>query len=123
MEFWDKFRDKFDKTLSTVESKAKDLKDSVDQELKIRKLKNRIEELRGEISDLQREVGESVLETLRLEKPLEDSSFQQHLEYLFALEKKVRDVEEQLNEIYEEETSASSKDEIVVEPEDKEDGS
>ncbi len=123
MEFWDKVKDRVGKTLSTVESRARDIKDSVDQELKIRKLKNLIEDLRAEIGELHREAGESVLESLRQEKSLDPTSFKQHLEYLLALEKKVRDVEEQLNEIYQEDQSASSSEEIVVDPEDQKNGS
>jgi|GEM_PF-1936491 len=123
MEFWDKVKDSLGKTLTSVESHARDIKDTVDQELKIRKLKGRIEELKSEIQDLYREVGESVLESFRREKPVEADQFKQHLDYLAALEKKIRDVEVQLNEIYQETESDPTEDEIVVDPKDDSSGS
>ena len=121
MDLWDKVKDSLGKTLTSVESHARDLKDSVDHELKIRKLKSRIEDLKGEIQDLHREVGETVLESFRHDKPVAMDQFSQHLDLLQALEKKIKDVETELNELYQGEAANktdTADSEIVVEPKD-----
>lgn len=125
MDFWDKVKDGLGKTLTSVESHARDLKDTVDQELKIRKLKSRIEDLKSEIDDLHREVGESILSAFRQAKPVSIDQFSQHLDLQEALEKKIKDVETELNELYAGEASKkaeTSDPEIVVEPENEDRG-
>ena len=114
--------DNLGKAASEVETHAVELRESVNFELQIRKLKSRLDRVHDEGDEVFQEVGRMVLESLRKNEPITRNDYQDRLDYIDGLDKKMRDLEGKINDLYKKKNEDNCQDEVIVDPKDDERG-
>lgn len=123
---WDKLKEELSKAVSDGCDKAKELKEHINEEFQILKLKKRLSQLQKERDSVLRDMGQLVFDSIQDGKSLEETLFQGSFDYIKGIEKQIEDQEIKINQIYQEaknkaEREKSADDEIAVEV-DKTDG-
>jgi len=122
MSIWNKVKDRLGKAASEVETHAVELRDTVNFEIRVRKLKSELEQVRDEANEVFEDVGRKVLGSMRNDEPILRDDFQDRMDYIDGLEKKMRDVEGRINDLYKQKNSSGSQEEVIVDPEDDKEG-
>ncbi len=105
-----------------METHAVELRDTVNFEIRVRKLKSELEQVRDEANEVFEDVGRKVLGSMRNDEPILRDDFQDRMDYIDGLEKKMRDVEGRINDLYKQKNSSGSQEEVIVDPEDDKEG-
>jgi len=117
MAIWDEIKEGLSKTLTDVESKAQELKDTVHSEFELIRLKSDLEEIRKEEEEVFLDMGQKLYQLLESGENPTPQHFKSQTDYLEGLKLKVENLQTKINDFYSEpEKKEDENPEIVVDP-------
>jgi hypothetical protein len=102
MEIWEKFRDNLSKTLTEGKKQAVLLKEQVNDELQVSRIKKKLQAAKDDETSVLKSMGEKIYRKLNAGEDIIKEDFIPDFEYISGLKKRMADLENEINQIYEE---------------------
>ncbi|PCJ19372.1 MAG: hypothetical protein COB02_08275 [Candidatus Cloacimonadota bacterium] len=129
MEVWDTIKEGFEKAFGEVELKAKELKENLNEEFQVLKLRRELDSVKKEVDLVHQKMGEQIHEKMDLNEEISIDLFKQDISYMTSLKEKHTNIQKQMNYFYQEnkkdtkqslEIIIDKKDMVTEKPESKE---
>lgn len=121
MSFLDRLSDSIREGVGELEKKAQELREGVNQELSMHKIRKRLQSLQNEQAETWKAMGQHLARTLTEGAAFRSEDYAEQMEYLKALSERIRNTESEINALYEDGANDTETDEVVVEKDRTED--
>ncbi|MCJ8346552.1 hypothetical protein MJH12_13500 [bacterium] len=119
MEVWDTIKEGFEKAFGEVELKAKELKENLNEEFQVLKLRRELDSVKKEIDLVHQKMGELIHEKMDQNEEISVEFFADDVSYMTSLKEKHINIQKQMNYFYRDnKQSAELAGEIVIDKKD-----
>ncbi|MCO4783387.1 MAG: hypothetical protein KC646_13765 [Candidatus Cloacimonetes bacterium] len=119
MEVWDTIKEGFKKSFGEVELKAKELKENLNEEFQVLKLRRELDSVTKEIDLVHQKMGELIHQKMDAKQEISVDLFKNDISYMDSLKEKHINIQKQMNYYYQEKRDSSQvAGEIVIDKKD-----
>ena len=102
MEVWDTIKEGFKKSYGEVELKAKELKENLNEEFQVLKLRRELDAVKKEIDLVHQKMGELIHQKMDSKQEISVDLFKGDVSYMDSLKEKHTNIQKQMNYYYQE---------------------
>lgn len=118
-EFWDSLRDRFQEKVDSARHTARRFRQEINVELRLHSLRKALRAAEAERDEVYRCMGRQVHISLRSGSPLVPKDFTANVEFLATVEKRIRDLQNEMNQFFELPSGQTNQEEVVKTDPDK----
>lgn len=119
MEVWDTIKEGFKKSFGEVELKAKELKENLNEEFQVLKLRRELDSVTKEIDLVHQKMGELIHQKMDANQEISVDLFKNDISYMESLKEKHTNIQKQMNYYYQEKRDSNKAvGEIVIDKKD-----